>query len=237
MTNTRRGFLGRRGWVWTVIASWFVPAIMTIAYFVFAITAGTTVLAMSWFGLGYLMVLCVWFIIRTLTQTAALSRAFDVGDGDLMLEISTHALTQRFVTGRMRLRLYQAAAYELRSEWPNVLAKVAEANVGPDANRRLRALAASLSITALVESGEIAKARALVDELAPLEQALNQRLDAQLVCSVRLARSRVLVAEGDPHGRVVLQQVIDDIRTGAATRDRARALLADQKIQSAVTPA
>src|SRR5205814_101972 len=30
----RVGFVGRRGWIWTFIASWFAPAAMTIAYIV-----------------------------------------------------------------------------------------------------------------------------------------------------------------------------------------------------------
>ena len=148
MTNARRGFLGRRGWVWTLIASWFVPVVMSGAYVALALLADTDAIGLGWFGIGYLLVLCIWFIFRMLTQTAALSRARDVGDGDLILEITNHALAQWVVVGRARLVLEQAAAYELLGDWSKVRAKVAEANVGASASKQLRVLAASLSIAA-----------------------------------------------------------------------------------------
>jgi hypothetical protein len=228
MTNTRRGFLGRRGWVWTLIASWFVPLIMTGAYVALALLADTDAIGLGWFGIGLLFVLCVWYMFRMLTQTAALSRALAVGESDAILEITTHALAQKLAVGRAQLVLYQAAAYELRGQWPDVLAKVDEAKLGPSSKKRLRVLAASLKITALVESGDPARARSVLDaELAPIASTLNPRLDAQLVISSKLARGRVLVAEGKrDDGRAVLQQVIDDVRTGASMRERAKQLQA-----------
>jgi len=235
MTNTRRGFLGRRGWVWTFIASYFVPVIMSGAYVVLAATADTTPANWGWMGIGLLFVLCLWYMFRELTQTAALSRALAVGDSDGLLEIATHALAQKLVVGRAQLVLYQAAAYELRSQWPDVLAKVDEAKLDSHSKKRLRVLAAGLKITALVEGGDVARARGVLDaELSPIETGLNDRLDAQLVISSKLARGRVLMAEGSAEGRRVLQQVIDDVRTGAATRDRAKQL---QNRQAAATPA
>lgn len=225
MTNARRGFLGRRGWVWTLIASWFVPAVMTGAYIALALLADTDAIGLGWFGIGLLFVLCIWYMFRTLTQTAALSRALAVGDSEMILEITTHALSQKLVLGRRQLVLYQAAAYELRRDWAGMLAKIDEAHIGPAASKTLRVQVACLKITALVESGEIARARAALDsELAPLEATLNDRLDAQLVIAAKLARGRVLLAEGNADGRSVLQQVIDDVRTGAATRDQAKQL-------------
>ncbi len=63
-------------------------------------------------------------------------------------------------------------------------------------------------------------------QLAPIAATLNDRIDAQLVVAARLARGRVLVAEHDPEARVLLQRVIDDVRTGEATRARAKELIA-----------
>jgi hypothetical protein len=222
----RRGFLGRRGWVWTFIASWFVPMIMTGAYIVLALLADTDAIDSGWLGIGLLFVLCLWWMFRALTRTAALSRALAVGDSDALLEISTHALRGRFVVGRTELLLYQAAAYELRDDWPRALAKVAEVDLGPTGKKRPRVLAASVKIAGLVETGEVAEARAVLDgELAPLAATLNPRIDAQLAIAAKLARGRVLAAEGDAEARTVLQQVIDDVRAGAATRERAQALV------------
>jgi hypothetical protein len=223
----RRGFLGRRGWVWTLIASWFVPAIMTGAYIVLALLADTDAIGMGWFGVGLLFVLCIWWIFRELTQTAALSRAMAIGDAEALLEISTHALAGKLVMGRTELVLYQAVAHELRGEWSDALAAVERAHVAPTAKKRLRVLADTVTIAALVETGEVAKARGVLDaELAPLAAALDDRIDAQLVVAARLARGRVLIAEHDPDGPALLQRVIDDIRAGAATRERAKQLLA-----------
>jgi hypothetical protein len=219
--------LGRRGRLWTLIASWFVPAVMTCAYIALATLADTDAIGLGWFGIGLLFVLCIWFLFRQLTQTAALSRAMAVGDAEALLEISTHALASKFTFGRTELVLYQAVAYDLRGDWADALAAVARARVTPKTNKRLRVLAQTVTIEALVETGEIAKARGVVEtELAPLATALNDRIDAQLVIAARLARGRVLIAEHDVAGRALLQRVIDDVRTGDATRTRAKQLLA-----------
>jgi hypothetical protein len=158
----RRGFLGRRGWVWTLIASWFVPAIMTGAYIALALLADTDAIGLGWFGIGLLFVLCVWYLFRQLTQTAALSRAMAVGDAESLLEISTHVLAGKLVLGRSELMLYQAVAYELRGEWADALAAVERAHIAPAAKKRLRVIADAVTITALVETGELGKARSVL---------------------------------------------------------------------------
>jgi hypothetical protein len=144
------------------------------------------------------------------------------------------------VIGRTDLIIYMAIAFELRGDWARALAAVDKAGVEPTSSRKRRVLAASVKITALVETGELAKARAVLDgELAPVAAILNARLDAQLVILARLARGRVLVAERDPEAIAVLDQVIDDVRTGDATRALARGLRdrAAQNRQAAATPA
>jgi len=216
----RRGFLGRRGWIWTLIAGWFVPAIMTIAYFVFALLSDLDAEGFGWMSVGLLFVYVLWWMMRLLSQTAALARAVAVGDADGILEIANHALAGKLVVGRAQLVLHQAIAYELRGDWARALDAVARADVRPTAKPKVRVLAATLTIASLVETGEIAQARGVLDaELAPLAGALNPRIDAQLVIATKLARGRVLVAEhANAEALAILQQVIDDVRAGAATR-------------------
>lgn len=220
-----RGFLGKRGRFWSLVAGWFVPLIMTIAYFVLAITADTDLINTAWLGIALAFVLCIWWMIRTLTLTAALSRAFALGDADALLEIAESALQGRFVSKRAQLVLYKAAAYELRGQWSDALAAVDAAQLDADANPRLRVLAAAVSIGALVETGEVGRARTLYDDtLAPLARTLNQRLDAQLVIASQLAQGRLLAAEGHADARGILLKLSTDIRAGEVTRQRALAL-------------
>lgn len=223
-----RGFLGRRGWIWHAIASWFIPVIMTCAYIAFAMLADTDATNWAWMSLGLLFVLCLWWVFRELSQTAALVRASDIGDADAVMEIATAALASKLVVGRQKLVLYQAAAHELRGDWPRALASIREANVGAGAGKYLRMRAASLTITALVESGDVAGARAVIDrDLAPLQRTLNPRLDAPLAIAAKLAEGRVLIAERESAAAArALDQVIGDVRTGAAARAEAKALRA-----------
>src|SRR6202000_2294011 len=89
--------------------------------------------------------------------------------------------------------------------------------------KKRRVLAASVKITALVESDAAAEARAVLDaDLAPVQTILNDRLDAQLVIMARLPQARVLVAEHSPDARPVLAKIIADVRTVGTTRDRAK---------------
>jgi hypothetical protein len=228
----RRGFLGRKGWVWTLIASWFVPVVMAIVYMVFAILSDSNRFDWAWLSVGLAIVLVLWWMFRELTQTAAIARAIAVGDADAIDEITTHALSSPLVVGRAKLVLFQAVAFELRGDWPHALDAVAKANIGPTADRRTRVLAASVKVASLVETGEVARARTVLDaELAPLAKTLSPRMDAQLWLNANLARGRVLTAERDAEARTVLQQVIDDVRAGASTRAAAQSLVRslDQK--------
>jgi hypothetical protein len=199
---------------------------MVLVYMVFAILSDSNRFDWAWLSIGLAFVLLLWWMFRELTQTAAIARAIAVGDPDAIDEITTHALSSPIVVGRGKLVLYQAVAFELRGDWPHALDAVARANIGPTADRRTRVLAATVKVASLVETGEVAKARTVLDtELAPIAKTLSPRMDAQLYLNANLARGRVLVAERDPEARTVLQQVIDDVRAGASTREVARGLV------------
>jgi hypothetical protein len=86
----------------------------------------------------------------------------------------------------------------------------------------------ALRVLALVDTGEVTEARRVCDEEVEARAAkLDTRLHAQPHMHANLARGRLLVAEGKrDEGIAQIRRVVDDIRTGAALRDRARAALA-----------
>jgi hypothetical protein len=198
------GFVGRRGFVWWWIASWFVPAMMTTAYFIFALTSEADTSGWIWMSLGLGFVLCLWWMFRVLTRSAAMARAIAVGDTERIVEIDPSPL-------------YAGIAHELDGKWADALRDVARVT---STKPRERSLAAVVKIGALVETGEVAKARTVLDtELAPPLAKVDARLDAQVHLLASLARGRVLAAErANAEARQVLHKVIADIRTGARAR-------------------
>jgi tetratricopeptide (TPR) repeat protein len=200
----RVGFVGRRGGIWTFIASWFVPVTMTIAYVLLALTSETDLIGWAWMSLGLAFVLVLWWMFRALTHTASMARAIAVGDAERVLEIDDAPL-------------YRAVAHELRAEWTQALRALAEAT---PRSARDQVLAVTTKIAALVETGEVARARDVLDtELANPLAKLNPRMDAASHIAALLARGRVLTAErSHDDALALLQQVIDDIRTGSSTR-------------------
>ncbi len=203
MTKVETGFLGHRGLIWQFIASWFVPLIMTMAYVVLALTSGTDATGWAWMSIGLAFVMVLWWMFRMLTKGAAVSRAMSIGDADRMIEID-------------RRPLPRAGAHELRGEWAQAL----QALEGVELKKpRDRVRAGVIRVGALVETGEVAKAREVLDTLAPDLARLNERLEGQSHIESRLAKGRVLAAErANPEALAVLQKVIDDIRTGQRTR-------------------
>jgi tetratricopeptide (TPR) repeat protein len=197
------GFLGRNGLFWQFVASWFVPVIMTNAYVVLALTSETDATGWAWMSIGLAFVLVLWWLFRTLTKNASKARAMAVGDADLIGQIDKRPLAA-------------ATALELRGEWTQALAAVARAQPKKPVDR---VLAMTTEIGALVETGEIAKARAVLDALAPLLANLHPRLQGSSHLAAKVAEGRVLAAERrNAEALAVLQIVIDDIRTGQRTR-------------------
>lgn len=201
------GFVGLRGWFWTFIASWFVPVIMTIAYLVLALTSETDATGWAWMSIGLAFVFCLWGMFRALARAAAMSRAIGVGDAGRVVELGGGS------------PLYRGVAHALRAEWPLALAALAEAT---PKSPRDKVLVATVTIGALVETREVAKARDVLDRALAADgpmARLHPRLDAASHIAARLARGRVLTAEhSNAEALAVLQQVIDDIRTDSASR-------------------
>jgi len=196
-------FLGRSGPFWRFIASWFVPVIMTMAYIYLAVTSETDATGWAWMSIGLAFVLVVWWLFRVLTKGAALSRAVAVGDADKVSELDKRPLPA-------------AVAFELRGEWAKALAAVRR--VQPKKPRD-QVLAATTEISALVETGEIAKARTVLETMQPTLAKLNPRLEGASHIAATLAKGQVLAAErANTEALAVLQKVIDDIRTGQRTR-------------------
>lgn len=203
----RVGFFGHRGRVASLLASWFVPSIMALAYLVLGLTSQSDASGWAWMSIGFGFVLCLWWMFRALGHRAALSRAIAVGDATRVAELGGAS------------PLYRAVAHSLRAEWLLTLSELSKVT---SHKPRERVLAATIEVGALVETGEVAKARAVVDrELAttgPLGQ-LHPRLEAPSHIAVQLARGRVLTAERNYADALpLLHNIIHDIRTAPATR-------------------
>ena len=200
------------------IASWIVPPIlMAGVYTIFAATSNTDNTGKAWIAIGFAFVLVIWLTFRILVEQTALARAVASGDAARILRVTER---RRDVASRV----YRALAYEVANEWRAALAVLDEAPVAN--NPPFEALAAALRVAALVETGDVAGARRVHDDqLAPSVAKLHTRLHPLPHQHAALARARLLIAEGDKGGaQRELQKIIDDIRTGSAMRDRARAL-------------
>ncbi|HEY6039927.1 MAG TPA: hypothetical protein VIV58_36850 [Kofleriaceae bacterium] len=203
MPEKQGNFLGRSGPFWRFVASWFVPVIMTFAYVVLAATSGTDATGWAWMSIGLAFVLVLWWMFRILANGAAMSRAVAVGDADRVTEIDKRPLPA-------------AVALELRGEWARTLAAVRQAQ---PKKPRDQVLAATTEISALLETGEVAKAREVLEAIQPTLAKLNERLEGASHIAVRLAQGKVLACErANPQALAVLQKVIDDVRTGQRTR-------------------
>lgn len=214
------------------LVSWGVPLAMTGVYTVLAIVSGASHTTKAWMAVGLGFVFVVWWMFRLLTEHAALSRAVAVGDAARVLELTERQLRRRTSpAARAPFLVYRALAHELRGEWAAARAALDEAELEalrPSARPPWQLLAASVRIAALVETGQLAAARRVLDhELAPAASTLDRRLHASAYLFARLATGRVQLAEGDAaQARTSLSAVVDDIRAGAAQRATALFYLA-----------
>jgi hypothetical protein len=202
-TAARGGFLGRKGWVWTFIAGWFVPVVMTLAYIALAVSSETDATGWAWMSIGLAFVLTLWWLFRALTRNAAIARAIAVGDAEKLLEVDRRPLSA-------------AIAHDINAAWIKSLAVLDRITV---TKPRERIVVATLRIGALVETGEVAKARSTLDQLQPELAHLHPRLEAPSHLAATLAQGKVLAAErANAEALIALQKVIDDVRTGQRTR-------------------
>lgn len=203
MDEKQGNFLGRNGPFWRFVASWFVPVIMTFAYAVLAATSGTDATGWAWMSVGLAFVLVLWWMFRMLANNAAMTRAVNVGDHERVTEIDKRPLPA-------------AVAFEIKGDWTKALLAVRRAH---PKKPRDQVLAATTEISALVETGEVAKAREVLEAMRPTVAKLNERLEGASHITARLAEGKVLAAErSNTEALAILQRVIDDVRTGQRTR-------------------
>jgi hypothetical protein len=211
MTVAAQGFAGKRGTIWVLLASWLIPLMMTGAYVVLMATSETDVAGKIWEGVGLGFVLFLWFLFRSLTARAALSRAVAVGDAARVLEL---VADQRGA----RASVYRAIAHEIRADWAAALRELG--SLQPAGS--LRVLAMTIRVTAFVELGHIADARRAFEDPA-LPAARHYSLDLLAL----LSEARLRLAEGDREGaRALFTRVADDVRTGERQRTIAKSYLA-----------
>jgi hypothetical protein len=212
---------------WTNLATWILPPLgMSIAYSVLAWSSNTDNTGKAWMAVGFGFVVVIWLVFRILVEQTALARAVASADTDRILAITDKQLARRRGDAkRAPFLVYGALAHETRGEHARALEQLAEAK---PAEAGLQLLAAAVRVLALVETGDVVAARRVVnEELEPRAAKLDVRLHAAPHIHANLARGRLLLAQGArDDAKRMLQKVIDDIRAGAATRTRARELIA-----------
>lgn len=215
-----------------LLQSWGVPVMMTGVYAVLMWSSETDTTGKAWMAIGLAMVFVVWWLFRTLTAVAALTRAVTVGDVARTLELVDEQLVRRKQPGaRAPLYLYRAHALELRGDWAAAIAALDAAELSRITEKQRpswQIFAASVRIGVLLETGQIADAkRVLEGELVPAVAALDPRARRSSQLHVTLARGRVAAVEGKPgEARPLLQAVLDDIHAGGGVRALAHFYLA-----------
>jgi hypothetical protein len=206
------------------IASWIAPPIlMSLCYTILALTSETDTTGKAWMAIGFMFVLILWMTFRLAVEGAGLSRALAVGDADKVLAITKKHLARR---GNDQVRapylIHQALAHELRGDFAAALTSAEAAKPVTPADKLLQT---AVKMLALVESGRVADARALMAELDERAATTDRRLQIVAHHHAHLARARVLLAEGQGDaGRAELAKISDDIRAGHAIRARAKKL-------------
>jgi hypothetical protein len=239
-TKPRVGLFGHRGLVWRALGSWVMPVVMAVSYTFVVVTSDTDssvqlATRAAWLSVGLAFVLVVWWLFKVLVGRAALARAAMVGDGDRLREMVDYELARRRGAARAPYLVYRAFAHELGGEWPAALAALDEA--GRALPPRVRLLAGCVRVAALVETGDVAAARAVLDT----DVAAVRPHDHAGALDVALATARVQLAENDRDGAAAaLARIADDVRAAARVRAVARELLSrarlSQKLPLAAKP-
>jgi len=216
--QARLGFGGKRGLVWVLLASWLIPLMMTAAYIVLIATSEVDATGAAWEAIAFAFVLVLWFIFRVLTEHAAMARAVDVGDADRVIELADFQIARhRTARGKAPYHVFRALGLDIRGDSAGALAELDKC----EPRGSSRALAATVRVGVLAETGRAADARALFD--ADLS---TQQRDPQLAILPRLTEARLRRAEGDEAAAsALLTKLADNVRAGSGIRARARALL------------
>lgn len=214
------------------LQGWGMLIVMLIAYLALASISDASNTAKAWIAIGFAFVVVIWFVFRFVTEQAALSRAVAVGDAPRVLELVGKQLRRRKVpAARVPYLVYQAQAHELRGDFAAALASLEEARL--DTVSRMawptwQVLASSVRIGVLVETGQVADARRVLEtELGPAGAKLDPRLHPSARLHVTSSIGRVLAAEGkSAEARPLFQAVLDDIRAPSILRAVAHHALA-----------
>jgi hypothetical protein len=189
-----------------------VPVMMGGAYCVLISTSEVGVSGALWEAGGFGLVLGFWIAFRKLTHRGALARAIAVGDYDRVLELSQDPVDH-------------AIAFEMRRDWPNALKTLDGAS--PTKPER-QVIAAAVRVHALCETGEVARARQVLErDIETRIGQLDRRLHATGWDRAQLARGRVLAAEGKrAAAEAVLDKLANDVRADPNLRAEATRLRA-----------
>jgi len=211
MSEQGAHFAGKQGRGWALAAGWVVPLMMAGAYCVLISTSEVGVSGALWEAGGFALVLGFWIAFRMLTHGGALARAMAIGDHDRVLELARDPVDR-------------AIAYELRCDWPNALHTLD--NAAAPATPERQVIAAAVRIHALCETGDVPRAREILDrDIESRFAQLDRRLNATGWDRAQLARGRVLAAEGRrDEAAVVLSKLADDVRADANLRAEATRL-------------
>lgn len=215
-----------------LLQSWGVPVMMTGVYGVLMWSSETDNTGRAWMAVGLAMVFVVWWLFRTLTAVAALSRAATNGDTKTTLALVDERLARKKKpAARAPLLIARARALELRGEWAAVLTALDQAELAAIAEPQRaswQVLAASARIGALIETGKVADASSVLEmELVPAAAKLDRRTDRASLLHVPLARGRLAAVAGRPdEARPLLQTVLDEVHAGGAVRSLAHFYLA-----------
>jgi hypothetical protein len=203
---------------------WVMPLIMVSGYVGLAITSESTHTAKAWMAIGCGFVIVIWFLVLTLASTAGLGRAVALGDPPRLRAICDRALASRRAAGdRAPFVVYRAFAAELEGDFAGALREL-EA-LPPVVGRPPWALrAATIRVGALVETGQVAAARAVLErEVTPI--AAREGPVGEALAS--LAAARVAWGEGAlDQARVRLERLRRELRAGDAVRAMALAYAA-----------
>jgi len=226
MTDESRTFLDK---LLGFLQVWGAPIGMTIAYVILMWSADTDTTGKAWMAIGLGFVFVIWFVFRILTTSAAISRAIANGDVAQIMSVSDRFLAKhRAPAARAPYLVAKAFAHELRAEWPAVLTTLDEAKldaIPAKARATWQLRAASSRIAALLATGQVAEARAVLErELRP---DANHVVHSDAYLAAHLAAGRVLAAEGKrTEAAARLAMVRDDIRASDAMRAAALSALA-----------
>lgn len=211
MTEQGAHFAGNRGRGWALVARWVVPVMMGGAYCALISMSEVGISGALWEAGGFALVLGFWIAFRKLTHGGALARAIAVGDYERVLELSRDPVDH-------------AVAYEMRHDWPNALHTLD--HIAAPLTPERQVIAAAVRIHALCETGEVVRAREILDrDIESRFAQLDRRLHATGYDRAQLARGRVLAAEGRrDEATTVLAKLAEDVRADPNLRAEATRL-------------